>query len=851
LNKWKKAISTGMSAALLASLFTFVAASSALASVTVTSAGNVPQNGTSAGTATFVLQEQDATSLTNAAGSIDIVINPAAPIVGTVTFSGTAVVSAPGSLGASASYVGNTLTVSWTNSDVANVESISVSGLTIDASATATPGAITATLANPTGNGSIAAFQAGGTASGVLAAGVAIGNAAATVNVTTTGCAFVATAGAPGAFAFAAGAAGTTAESLEGTATALPVLPAAQVQTLTITTAGGFTSVHNAGDTVTQTNACAASGVLASPGTVVQALVYNNPVKATVFPGENNSPATNLVLVEPAAGFLAAGTTFTYTISTAGVVFSAAPTVSDSDATMVLSGPVLAADRKSATVTVSTASAAAATITLSGILYDVAATVPGGTFIAVGVATSAGKVVLPASRTNAVVFRGIGAISATNPTVYIGENSQAAGLISFTEAAAGFFTDGTGSNNTFTVCPFGVTYTFTLAPFAKVTGGTAAGNLILREGAVASPDNIVQGTLTNLPRTGCYTWTVWTKSTTATTIQIGNSDFTSGPIINVGVNQPPGAVMVDLYIGDGISVASLAATVQFATAAFRNQVTVTALAQPAISAGSTNALAGNIQIAETGLGQLKNGEWICVEILPRALTTGTGTIQDTFLSTLNTANVPIATVSGSGLLVGPVDTTPTTTGEGAQCPPPAGGAPGTFGTSFAFQVGQQSTAGDGKIVISNIHYTTTADAANGSVLVRVSGLGGSPTVVQFQSTVSNARIGSQLAGTAGTRLGVTQVGAFSTSTKVAKVGKYVTYRFDFGVGAAGKAIRILGATKVGNDWSAFAVITTRTANASGVVYYYIRQNSATWKSYRGMFVDGGVFTPARQARWIP
>jgi hypothetical protein len=74
---------------------------------------------------------------------------------------------------------------------------------------------------------------------------------------------------------------------------------------------------------------------------------------------------------------------------------------------------------------------------------------------------------------------------------------------------------------------------------------------------------------------------------------------------------------------------------------------------------------------------------------------------------------------------------------------------------------------------------------------------------------------------------------------------------DFGVAAAGKRVEIWGATKTGNDWSAFTKVTARIANASGVVYYYIRQNSATWKSYRGFFVDGGAWTPARQARWIP
>jgi hypothetical protein len=826
-----------MSATLLASLFTVIAAGTALGAVTVTSAGNVPIGGTSAGSATFLFVESSATGIpTNAAGGFDVVIAPAAPGLGAVTFSGTPVVSAPGSLGASASIVGSTLSVSWSNSDTANIESISVSGLFIDAAAGTSTGAITATMGNFSGNmPGAAAFVSGGTATGTLAAGIGAGATAVLVNVTSGACVFTTTP--PGGNL-------SFATSPETKAVGAAVAgPGVGQQTLTI---AATANVHNAGEVVSQTTACGASAILGSPGTVVAALTYNNPTpKAIVFPGENNSPATNLVLVEPSIGFLPAASTFTYTIATTGVVFSTAPTVSDDNAVMVLSAPVLSADRKSATVTVTTASTVGpATITLSAILYDVAASVPGGTLVSVGVATSGGLAVLPASRTNALVFRGIVAVSATTPTVYIGENAQAAGLISFTENGAGFFTDGTGPNNTFTICPIGVNYAFTLAPWARVTGGTAAGNLILREGAGASPDNIVAGTQVG----ACFMWTVWTKSTTASAIQIGNSDFTSGPIINVTVNQPPGAVMVDLFIGDGTIIGNgLAATVQFAIAAFRNQVTVTALGQPVIIKGATNAAAGSIQIAETGLGQLKNGEWLCVEVLPRALTTGTGTIQDTFLSSLNTANLPVAAATGSGLLVGPVNVAPTN----AQCGAPAGGTPSTFSTRFAFQVLQQSTAGDGKVVISNINYTTTADAANGPVLVRVSGVGGIPTVVQFQSTVSNATIGTtNVLGIAHTRLGVTQVGAFSVSTKIPAVGKYVTYRLDFGVGAAGQIVQIWGATKTGNDWSAFTVVTTRRANASGVVYYYIRQNSATWRSYRGFWAGGGAWTPARQARWL-
>jgi hypothetical protein len=132
----------------------------------------------------------------------------------------------------------------------------------------------------------------------------------------------------------------------------------------------------------------------------------------------------------------------------------------------------------------------------------------------------------------------------------------------------------------------------------------------------------------------------------------------------------------------------------------------------------------------------------------------------------------------------------------------------------------------------------------------VDGFSGSNTQLTFQSIVSNAKIGSVLAGTAASRLGVTQVGAFTTSTKVQKVGMYVTFRFDFGVVAAGAHVDIWGATKTGNDWTGFSKVTSRVANASGVVYYYIRQSSATWMSYRAAWGGGGVMTPARQARWI-
>ena len=137
------------------------------------------------------------------------------------------------------------------------------------------------------------------------------------------------------------------------------------------------------------------------------------------------------------------------------------------------------------------------------------------------------------TRHNAVVFRGITA-SAPTPTVYIGENNQATGLVTLTEQAAGFFQSGTGSNNVLTVCPAGVNYSFTFAPWAKVT----AGDLKLREGVSCPPTTSSRAPPTGSP---CYNWTVWTASTAASTIVIGDSTFTTGPLINVDRDRRPRA----------------------------------------------------------------------------------------------------------------------------------------------------------------------------------------------------------------------------------------------------------------------------------------------------------------------
>ena len=386
--------------------------------------------------------------------------------------------------------------------------------------------------------------------------------------------------------------------------------------------------------------------------------------------------------------------------------------------------------------------------------------------------------------------------------------------------------------------------TFTRAPFAVVT----ASNLKLLNTSTLLGTTSLAGVLNGAR--DCATWTVYSASTDVpASIDIRGSG-TDGSVlatgalngvrINVETGAPIGTVNLDVAAGSATSQTQFA-LLPIAVRAFRSSVIVTALSQPFIPAGTADSLGGDIAITETLTGQFRNPGWVCVSILPRA---SNHTIQDTFLKTANTNDRPVIVATpGSGLVVGPVS---------IGCDRDESTATNVT-NSFQFTILQQAFAPNlGKITISNIHFITVADAPLGPVLVSVFGNTGGGPGTEFQTIVSNAKIGTAAvgAGTATTRLGVTQIGAFTTATKIAKLGKYVTYRFDFGVAAAGQAVKVWGATKTGNDWSAFTAVTTRTANASGVVYYSIRQASATWKSYRAMWAGGNAWTPARQARWV-
>jgi hypothetical protein len=103
-------------------------------------------------------------------------------------------------------------------------------------------------------------------------------------------------------------------------------------------------------------------------------------------------------------------------------------------------------------------------------------------------------------------------------------------------------------------------------------------------------------------------------------------------------------------------------------------------------------------------------------------------------------------------------------------------------------------------------------------------------------------------GTAASALGITTSGPFSTATKLPALGKYITVKVSFGASAAGATVVIWGASKnSAGVWSAFTAKTTRIADASGNVDYYVRSASTAWLSFQGRL--GAVRTNAVQAHW--
>lgn len=837
----KKAISVGTSAALLASLLATAVAPAVLGAATdygftVTGAGSIPTTGTS-GAISIAVSETQATGWGAAGNTLTFTINDAAGSVTTVAWSGTPAISgAPGSLGTfTTTEAANVLTVRFTASNIAQIENFSITGLTIDTDGAAN-GPIDLIVAKTAGAGTGTIATGTGTASGVLDNDEAAGSTLLEVTYDAGSFLFVPTDASNGNLQIAA--------------------PDAETRSITSVAAGpdltvpALTSFHAADTAVTQSVAVA--GLLGAPGTVVKTITQTAIVgSAFVQPGENNQVAGSTTLTESSAATFSTNMVVTFTLDTAGVLFSAAPVATPS-ATMALNSAAvgvgvpcaLSFDRTSCSVTVTNDSSVAGTIVLGTISLDLAASVAQGTNIGLNITTSPVAPVVVTSKTIARVGRVLVGVSA-QPTIYINENDQQSGMIVLTESRAGVLTDSAGANY-FGLCLDASQGTvFTRAPWAVVT----AGNITIRSGVVGAAS--VQGTLVAGTGNRCVEWVVFTKSTTASTIEIRGADAanvvlptgaTNGPRLSVAPSAIPGALQIRVLNGSQVDVeanaaAALVTTVSNAIKAFRNQPVVAAVSQPGIPAGTARAQMGNLTISETTAGQFKAGETI------------TFTLQGNY----GPAGTLIPLVFRTGIQADyPIVTTNTASGLLAS-------VTGLTGTAVQITILQQASGSLGVITLGNLWVYSLTAAPAGAVLTRVQSSVAGTTIDQ---TVSNARIGTAAAGPVKlyirpwSALGLRPVSTSAYSIKTPKVqvlGKYVTWKFGLGAARHGQRVNVLVATKSGGVWGAFAYKKSAWADANGNVLFWLKSSTAAAYSVRVQWPGNATYgvstSPALGAYW--
>jgi hypothetical protein len=889
--------------------------------VVVTSAGSVVPGGTSATAATVQFVEEETNSWPSATAYqfIRIWDSTAAD---TLQFTSVSVVASPGSLGpATASVVSapagtnNVIVVKIKDSDPFLKEAITVS-FKIKAASTAAVGA--ALLTSGPGNWPVAAtandiaFWVGTVTETITLTGKVVAAASGTPfavvvdpSFQTLNCRFQVpgtdfggglgggvvgslTVGGSSAITFGDPVAALTTYTVNQalgpvpnpiTASATFPVPAQDVAWL-----GNFGILPRtllANDPVTQVIPLAACPLslffLNSPVTVTKGANLEG-FPNVVRPGYNNQVAGLITFDETNVGAIAAGSTITYTIiSTTGVQFSGQPGLATGTYGSYnhspewlpaipclplapdcgLSAPILNPGRTTLTFTVNTASTLAPGWLDLVPHYDVASTVAAGTSISVGVTVSSGAIVNPASVVNAYV-NNIIAPSAAQPTIYIGFNGQNTGMITFKESAAGWFTDGTGSNNKFWIC-IASGEEFTTAPWAVVT----VGDLKLFA-AVSTPSASLQGLfVANAPGCGgadAYLWNVYTASTVASTVEIrgtdpatGNTPLASGanngPQVNVMNSLRPGTTQM-LLVTTGYGPLGLVAN---AVRAYKNALTIAAVSIPYISAGATMAPAGNLTLTETQNGQLDAGTVICVEIVPRTSVTPETATRDVYLGAASTNDLPVITTNGntSGLLAHQVEYFGQHACNEITSSTGAGITLGQTATAFAFQITQGSINALGSITISGIKYTALTNAVNGPVQLNIytlacglppaqaiggPGIGCSPANQESQGAVTNARIGVQPVG----RLDISPVAnanpnspTFNQATAIVMRGQRVTLRGTFSGTYAGDLVEIWIKYGSAGTW---ARQTSRRIMPGGTFTYSPKVLATGYQYYKIMFV---------------
>ena len=810
--------------------------------ITVSKTVALPRGGSAVALGTYTFTEGSAGDWA-ANEWVTVCFAPASGPTSSLTLAG-GTVSGPDALSSpSLSVSGNCFTVTLGGSDNTRVEAFSVSGLTLQASSAAGPGTISASYTTNLGGNGL--YFAGNSvqASGALAFSYNAGTQQMVVNMAST------TAFQPGSATIGGESVTITNVATSGTC-GVYTLTSGQ-ECITATT----TAFHASNSSVSESVA-GPNGTAPSPGTVVDALKLTSAGAPQLMIGVTNQTPANVALAEQtySTGLLAAGTVITLKITTPGVLFSNAPTAAIGGTSTGFSldstTATLSLDRTSATFTVNTGDSTGLTTLTFSMQYDVASTVTSGGLVNLQV-TAGSIAVVPVSVANATLGAAV-FVTSNAPTIYINQNDQPIGNVTITEKSAGALSSAAGTN-TFFVCLTTGEY-FIRPPWAVVTSGNLliSTNSSLTAGATSAAGTQITGPY---PYAGdnCYAWAVYSASTVASTITIEGVDASGNPTPTAHVNVPGNLSPGPTYLAIG-TMASISSTsgnlVDLATVAvraFQSGISVTALGQPFIAPGTTAPSifsvpvpgtpgnAGNIQIAETASNQLVAGETITCTVLPR---TNQPTMQDTFL-----AYDPSAYAPGNAQAI--VSTNGGTSGLQAYLS-------GASSTSFSVYVTQAAALGLGTITISNINYTTTADAVNGPVLVECSNYtttGEVQTAVgaHFDAFVSNAIIGAPAVkgkvvisafGSGGT--------TYSISSQVLARGQKLTVTFKTSPKLAGEKlgiwleVRQRGATSFGP----FSPHTSIILDYKGVGTYTYVASSGVKIGLSGRFLGNATLMPA-------
>lgn len=788
-----------------------VFAASGASAVTTTGFGNVVRGGSSAA-GTFTLTEGAIAnfvggtitvtpfSSTGVSGFFTATTNTAS-VMFDPAFQPTATVTAGiGAVSASVS-AGGVLTITISDTSGSRIDNFTVSGLRVRAGATAALGAVQFRyLTTDTNLGLINA-----TASGTLAVNTGVGVQSPTYTLA---------AGSPEFQVTATGATPPISNAaFTGPVPASVALTAVSVSPRTVT--ANFTVNHPALSTFSQT---VQAQWFPTGAAVVDTTRLAAVTAPTVLPGVNNQDAGNLTVALGDAGFVPAGATLTFAITTPGVRFSALPLTAVSGGFAVGTG-VLSLDRTSIVYTVTSASTGAAVLTLSLIKYDVALAATAGAWVNVSLAISGGVAVAGSPAANAQIgptIIGVGAV----PTIIIGHNDQPTGLLTIRETAAGTLPDDTTvATDRIFVCITSAGETFSRAPWFVRT----AGNITFNVGGLAATQ--ARATLTGDAR--CAFVRVFSASTVASTIEVragidaastapAPSGPTAGATVNVAATAMPGPTLAQVSISaltTGASLVPLGAPVVVAMRALAGTPIVAAVSQPFMQAGALNQAAGNITIAEGATGNFAAGQDITLSLVDRALTRN----LDTFFANIAGVGMPIVSTNNavSGLVAHLHSMTPHT---------------------ITVRVLSPAIGPLGVITISGIRYNVNVGTASGPVLLRV-GSTGTPGAA-FDAVVSNAMIGVRPAITirAATALGQTRIGPFTTPTKTAALNRFITWRFSGGSALAGKRVQIwIAVRNPDGTWGTWSRLTGRTADGAGNAFFWTRYATGTRISVRAFF----------------